>query len=300
MIKRTLVFTNPVYLSKRNNQLVIEFPEKCQDKAQPVSVPIEDIGVVLLEHKQITITHSCIAALVENNAALITCDDKHMPSGLLLPLEGNHIQSERFRKQIEASAPLKKQLWQQTVQAKITNQAALLRLSGVDTKNMEYWSASVRSGDPDNYEGRAAAFYWKSILGSDVNRHRFGSAPNNLLNYGYAILRAIVARNLVSSGLLPTFGIHHRNKYNAFCLADDIMEPYRPFIDKLVINIVEDEEEIEELNWPLKERLIQIAEEDVVFGKDKSPLLVGVSRTTASLAKCFEGTIRKISYPSFS
>lgn len=296
MIKRTLVFSNPTYLSHRNSQLLISFPEKDKEER---TVPIEDIGVLLLEHQQITITHSCIAALLQNNVAIVSCDATHMPTGLILPLDGGSTQTERFRYQIEASQPLKKQLWQQTIQQKIYNQARVLDQLGFDVDNMYRWSKSVRSGDPDNFEARAAGYYWQTIFSRhlDFNRHRGGDPPNNLLNYGYSILRAVVARALVSSGLLPTLGIFHRNKYNAYCLADDIMEPYRPLVDRLVYEIVDANLDITELNTALKIKLLQIPQLDVQFEDMTSPLLVGVSRTTASLARCFEGISRKINYP---
>ena len=298
MIKRTLVFSNPSYLSLKNNQLRIVFPE--QDKPDR-SVPIEDIGVLILEHPQITITHGCMASLLANNAALITCDATHMPTGLLLPLDGSHTQSERYRYQIEATVPLKKQLWQQTVQHKINNQAALLHTLGYEAKNMTHWAKSVRSGDPDNFESRAAIYYWQHIYSGfqNFNRDPDGYPPNNLLNYGYAILRAVVARALVSSGLLPTLGIFHKNKYNAYCLADDIMEPYRPFVDQLVHAMLDEcPEPVDFLDTHLKTKLLQIPQLDVYFEDITSPLLVGVSRTTASLARCFEGTSRKMIYPA--
>jgi CRISPR-associated protein Cas1 len=298
MIKRTLMFSNPAYLSQRNQQLVVSFPDI--DKTDR-TIPIEDIGVVVLEDPQITITHNCLSTLVENNVALISCDKSHMPIGLVLPLEGNNIQNERFRCQVEASAPLKKQLWQQTVRQKIINQANLLEYLKFDVVNMHHWAKSVRSGDPDNYEGRAAAYYWQRIFSRFLtfNRNRGGVPPNNLLNYGYAILRAITARNLVSSGLLPTLGIHHRNKYNAYCLADDVMEPYRPYVDYLVYQIVESAEILDELTLSLKSELLKLPQIDVHFDESTSPLLVGMSRTTASLARCFEGQNRKINYPNF-
>lgn len=297
MIKRTLLFSNPAYLSHKDKQLVISFPGKDKEDR---TTPIEDLGVVVLEHQQITISHGCIAALVQNNVALVSCDSSRMPTGLILPLDGAHTQSERFRYQIEASLPLKKQLWQQTIQQKILNQAWVLEMAGIDATNMHRWSRSVKSGDPDNYEGRAAAYYWQNIFSQfmDFNRHRGGAAPNNLLNYGYAILRAIIARSLVSSGLLPTLGIFHRNKYNAYCLADDIMEPYRPAVDRLVYKILEEGVPVEELTTELKMRLLKLPEVDVQFDGMTSPLLVGTSRTTASLARCFEGELRKINYPT--
>lgn len=297
MIKRTLMFSNPAYLSHKNSQLVISFPDQAKDDR---TVPIEDIGVVILENQQITISHGCIAALVQNNVALISCDSSHMPTGLILPLDGGNTQAERFRYQIEASLPLKKQLWQQTIQQKIYNQAKVLERVGIEATNMHRWARSVKSGDPDNYEGRAAAYYWQHIFGRymDFNRNRGGEPPNNLLNYGYAILRAIIARSLVSSGLLPTLGIFHRNKYNAYCLADDIMEPYRPFVDLIVYGIVAEGGDLLELDTAIKTRLLQLPQVDVQFDDMTSPLLVGTSRTTASLARCFEGVSRKINYPS--
>jgi len=304
MIKRTLHFGNPAYLSKLNEQMLIDLPhlKGLGEKDSKKTVPIEDIGIVILDHQQITITQACMAALLQNNAAIITCDQTHHPAGLMLPLDGSNTQSKYFQHQIEASEPLKKQLWQQTVQAKITNQAALLKTLGIETDNMLYWAKSVRSGDPDNYEGRAAAYYWRYLFPPNLEffRRREGEPPNNLLNYGYAILRAIVARGLVSSGLLPTLGIHHRNKYNAYCLADDIMEPYRPFVDSIVLHIVENGEDFTELSPSLKAQLLSVASVDVQFGKDTSPLMVGLQKTTSSLAKCYEGKVRKITYPSFT
>lgn len=301
MIKRTLHFGNPAYLSLGNAQLVINLPNRKEFDGEKsnVSVPVEDIGVVILEHQQITITHGCIAALLENNVAIITCNHTHHPTGLLLPLEGNNLQSKNYRFQINASLPLKKQLWQQTVQAKIYNQAMVLQRQGIPMDNMLYWIKQVKSGDPDNYEGRAAAYYWKNIFEEKAEflRDREGEPPNNLLNYGYAILRAIVARGLVSSGLLPTLGIHHHNQYNAYCLADDIMEPYRPFVDVLVLDILEKDHDIHELTPSIKTKLLSIASQDILIDKQTSPLMVGLQKTTASLAKCFEGSIRKISYP---
>jgi CRISPR-associated protein Cas1 len=301
MIKRTLHFSNPAYLSLQRDQLNIDLPhlKTLGEKESKKSVPIEDVGIVILDHQQITITHGCIAALLANNAAIITCNHTHLPTGMMLPIDGHDIQSERFRYQIDASQPLKKQLWQQTVQYKILNQAAVLYDRGIPCDNMVYWARSVRSGDPDNYEARAAAYYWKNVFPKKVDffRGRDGDPPNNLLNYGYAILRAIVARGLVSSGLLPTLGIHHRNKYNAYCLADDIMEPYRPYLDLIVLRIIDNGENFLELGTSIKSQLLGIATVDVQFEKGTSPLMVGLQSTTSSLAKCYEGIIRKINYP---
>ncbi|MDR0437965.1 MAG: type II CRISPR-associated endonuclease Cas1 [Bacteroidales bacterium] len=313
MIKKTLYFENPAYLSLKNKQLVVKLPEVENNDALPdllkaesvKTIPVEDIGIVILDNKQITLTHGLIEALLENNCALITCGSNRMPVGLLLPLEGNTLQSERFTAQIEASLPLKKQLWQQTIQAKIENQAYVLKTCrGTEVRNMLKWANDVRSGDSDNLEGRAAAYYWKNLFPmiDDFTRDRDGVPPNNLLNYGYAILRSVVARALVASGLLPTLGIHHHNRYNAYCLADDIMEPYRPFVDKLVVEIVETHGRASlqtDLTKDIKIKLLQIPVLDVIINDQRSPLMVAVTQTTASLAKCFLGENRKIVYPSF-
>ena len=264
------------------------------------TIPIEDIGVVVLDNRQITLTHGLLEALLENNCAVITCDSKGMPVGLLLPLYGNTTQNERFRRQIDASLPLKKQLWQQTVKTKISNQAAILsRHSTENTRCMSIWVNEVKSGDTDNMEARAAAFYWKVLL-RDIpgfTRDKDGIPPNNLLNYGYAILRAIVARALVCSGLLPTLGIHHHNRYNAYCLADDIMEPYRPYVDDLIMKIINDGIDCQEITKEIKTRLLSIPTIEVNIAGKKSPLFVAMSQTTASLYKCFAGESRRILYP---
>lgn len=310
MIKKTLYFGNPAYLSLKNSQMFIRLPEVERNetlpdkfKAEAVrTIPIEDIGVVVLDNSQITITHGLIEKLLQNNCALITCDSKHMPYGMMLPLAGNTTQTERYRYQIDASLPLKKQLWQQTVEAKINNQAHVLSTTtGSVVKNMHKWRMDVKSGDPDNYEARAAVYYWANLF-PDIEkfvRGREGEPPNNLLNYGYAVLRAVVARSLVVSGLLPTLGIHHRNKYNAYCLADDIMEPYRPFVDKLVIEIMQSSSDITEITKEHKGELLNIPVLDVIINNKRSPLMIAVQQTTASLAQCFMGEIRKIKYPSF-
>lgn len=308
MIKRTLCFTNPAYLSLKNQQLVVKLPEVETNASLPESfkadatktIPIEDIGIVVLDNKRITITQGVLEALLENNCAVITCNESHLPIGMHLPLVGNTTQAERMRYQIEASQPLKKQLWQQTIIAKIQNQAAVLKqMRGTEVRNMQKWATEVKSGDSDNLEARAAVYYWQNAFPMIENftREREGEIPNNLLNYGYAILRAIVARALVSSGLLTTLGIHHRNKYNAFCLADDIMEPYRPYVDKLVMQLYDKYPDTQELTKELKAELLQIPILDVTINNKRSPLMIAVSTTTSSLQKCYAGELRKIIYP---
>ncbi len=307
MIKKTLYFGNPAYLSLRDAQLVIKLPEVVKNDSLPerfkqkaeVTKPIEDIGVIVLDNKQITVTSGLLETLLENNCAVITCDSKSMPVGLMLPLYGNTTQNERFRHQLDASLPLMKQLWQQTVKVKIENQAAVLKkCAGEEVRCMKVWASEVKSGDSENMEARAAAYYWKNLFPmEEFTRGRDGIPPNNLLNYGYAILRAVVARGLVSSGLLPTLGIHHHNRYNAYCLADDIMEPYRPYVDKLVYDIVASGVDYDVLNKDLKTKLLMIPTLDVIISGKRSPLMIAVGQTTASLYKCFSGELRKIVYP---
>lgn len=311
MIKKTLAILRPAYLSLKDGQLVARDPieEKiCEaekrELPKPRSAPIEDIGVLVLDNKQITITQGLMAALIANNCSIITCDDRSMPIGLNLPLEGNTIQSERFKEQIDASLPLKKQLWQQTMVAKITNQAdVLFKDAGIDKKMMLNWAGRVKSGDTENLEARAAAYYWKNLFSGllgleNFTRGRDGDPPNNLLNYGYAILRALAARALTASGMLPTLGIHHHNRYNAYCLADDIMEPYRPFVDDLVFDIIWNSGTGDmEIDNDVKSKLLTIPVLDVKIEGQRSPLMVAMTQTTASLQRCFKGISRKISFP---
>lgn len=297
MIKRTLYFGSPAYLKTTNEQLVIEM----HDSGESKTAPIEDIGIIILDHQQITITQALLSKLIANNTVVITCDETHHPVGLMMNLDGHSLQSQKHQAQIEASVPLKKQLWQQTVEAKIANQASLLLEQKVENKLLKTLAGSVKSGDSDNSEAQAAVYYWKHIFPEFLKfkRERYGPPPNNLLNYGYAILRAIVARGLVASGLIPTLGIHHRNQYNAYCLADDIMEPYRPFVDKSVCHIISMNGKFLEMTPKMKKELLAIPSMDVLLDKQKSPLMNAVQRTTTSLVKCFEGKSRKILYPEF-
>lgn len=304
MIKRTLYFGNPAYLSLKLKQMVIKSPQK-DDGDLPIgkdlvrTIPIEDVGVVILDNKQITVTQGLMEELLDNNCAIVICDSKHLPTGLMLPLAGNSIQTERFRQQIDASLPLKKQLWQQTIEAKIRNQAVVLEYAtGEEHRNMYVWAGSVRSGDVENMEARAAVYYWKTIFPDNPHfvRGQEGEMPNALLNYGYAILRAIVARALIGSGLLPTLGIHHHNRYNAYCLADDIMEPYRPYVDKIIIDRISTNENLE-LTSETKVKLLNIPVIEVVINGRRSPLMLAVSQTTSSLVKCFRGESRRLIYP---
>ncbi len=294
MVKRTLHFSNPAHLSVRNQQLVVELKD---DERTTKTLPIEDVGIVILEHPQITLTSNLLEQLMDQQVAVITCNSNYMPSGMFLPFEGNSEQTLRMRTQLESTLPLKKQLWQQTVRSKIFNQAMVLERLGIPHQRLIHLQNDVLSGDTSNCEAQAASHYWGKIYGGNFVRSRDPETPNAQLNYGYAILRSIVARALTASGMLPSFGIHHRNKYNAFCLADDIMEPYRPYVDWIVLHLPGIHETMEGLTKEQKIELLKLAQLDVFIGEVKRPLFHAVSITTASLYKCFEGSQRKITYP---
>ncbi|WP_396601230.1 type II CRISPR-associated endonuclease Cas1 [Algibacter sp. R77976] len=293
MIKKTIYIGNSSYLKIKQNQMLVEDVESKTIKGR---VPIEDMALLVLDHFQITISNQLLIRLQGNNVAVVNCDAHHLPLGLMLPLYGHSEYSERIKSQLKVSEPLKKQLWKQTVEQKIRNQKSLLDLSSKASEPLLTYSLEVKSGDATNREGMAAQYYWRHLF-NDFSRSRFGAEPNNLLNFGYAILRSIVARALVSSGLLPVLGIYHRNKYNPYCLADDIMEPYRPFIDKLVFNYVSMHGIQEELTREIKAHILTIATQDVKIEGVIRPLMVAVTTTTASLYKCYTGELRQIKYP---
>ena len=299
MIKRTLYFGNPAYLSVKNRQLNIKKSDPNLGTDEIHNIPIEDVGIVVADHPQITMTQSVITSLQENNAIIVWCGDNHLPLSMSLPIYANDTYSEKVRYQIEASEPLKKQLWKQTIVAKIQNQANLLRSLGHKSIMLDKMIPRISSGDSDNYEGQAAAIYWQYILKKyDVTRGREEGGPNAFFNYGYAILRAVIARNLVGSGCLPVLGIHHTNKYNPYCLADDIMEPYRPIVDQFILAYLNDTNDHDGiLTKADKAYLLKIPVIDVSIQGKMSPLMVGAQRTTASLAKCYQGASRKILYP---
>ncbi len=294
MIKRVLCIENPARLSLKLAQMVVEL----QDVTR--TVPIEDIGVVILDNKQITITHALIDALLANNVAIITSNDKHLPVGLVLPLDGHNLQSERFREQIDASEPLKKQMWQQTVVAKILGQAHVLGIQHIEHSNMLKWAKEVRSGDTDNLEARAAAYYWRNVFeNEEFVRDSEGLPPNSLLNYGYSIVRAMMARALVGAGLLPTLGIHHHSRYDAYCLADDIMEPYRPFVDIKVQEMWKKGGLTNDISSEHKRELLGVTTMDVNISGHRSPMMLAIHTTAQSVQKCYSGEARKIIYPDW-
>jgi CRISPR-associated protein Cas1 len=290
MLKRTLFFEKKASLTTQNEQLCIN------TEAKNINVPIEDIGFIVIEHPETYISIPLLSRLSAQNVAVIFCDEKHMPASMLLNLNSHYLQQEHFTYQINASEPLKKQLWQQIIKAKIKNQGLLLNKNNKPQHPLDYYSDKVLSGDSDNREGAAAAYYWKHLFDFEFTRDRNGGFPNLFLNYGYIVLRAAVARALSGSGLLPTLGIHHHNRYNAFCLADDIMEPYRPLIDAKVLDILNKQPE-KELSTAIKAELLQVLVQTVYFDESESPLMVAIHRTATSLQYCFSGKQRKINYP---
>ncbi|MFG6686755.1 type II CRISPR-associated endonuclease Cas1 [Mariniflexile sp. HNIBRBA6329] len=290
MIKKTLLFTNKCSVSTTNKQLVISSENRNK------TIPIEDIGYVVIDHNETYISIPALNELINNNCAVIICDSKHFPNGMLLNLNSHNIQQEIFKHQIDASAPLKKQLWQQTVIEKIKNQGILLEQITQTNNKFEYLASKVLSGDTSNMEAVAANFYWKAFFEIDFKRERFGDYPNNFLNYGYAILRAATARALSGSGLLNTLGIHHKSKYNAFALADDIMEPFRPVVDEIVHHIMEHFDE-QELTTEIKSEILSLLTRTVYFKNEKSPLMVALQKTASSLQQCYSGKRKKIKYP---
>ena len=283
MIRRTIeVSSGPARLSIRNRQLVIQ-----REGQQPITVPAEDIGLLLVDHQAVTYTHAVFTALAEAGAALVLCGGEHLPSSLMMPLAANTVQTERFAAQIAAGAPLKKQLWRQIVAAKLTLQAAVLKAASGSDGGLRAMARRVRSGDPDNLEAQAAQRYWPRLFGHTFRRGRDGEPPNNLLNYGYMALRAAVARALCAAGLLPTLGIHHRNRYNAFCLADDLMEPYRPFVDLKVFELVRYDVAPPRLGRDEKAHLLGLFNHSVRIDGRKTPLLLALHTAAASLARSF-------------
>ena len=292
MLKRSLVFTSPAALSLKNAQLVITLKEQSDAYR---TVPIEELGVVLVDCPMVTLTIPLINALADNNVALIFCNQKGMPNALLLSLHANACQGESYREQISASETLKKALWKQFIEAKIRNQARLLNKLGKRGELLKPLYMNVKSGDADNKEGVAAKLYWTELFGKDFRRNRDLPGLNTLLNYGYAVLRAATARTLMASGLHPAFGLFHRNRDDAFPLADDVVEPYRPFGDEIVYKLLA--EQALSLDKNVKSQLISVLFCDVSFSKVVRPLSIGLTMTTASLEKCFSKEANKMQLP---
>lgn len=255
--------------------------------------PLDTIGMVIIEHPAITLTQQLMARLAQARIAVLFCDASHHPATLLLHMEGHSTQTAHFREQLKASNALKKQLWKQTVEAKIHNQQKLLHFYKIALSLPQ----KTTSGDTKNVEAQAARLYWPALFGHSFFRSRHGPPPNPALNYGYAILRAATARALSLAGLLPLVGIHHKNKYNNFCLADDIMEPYRPFVDLIVKKMTKNNLRCNLKNKEEKKTLLALLQEQVLIKKEKTILMVAIQRTAQSLAQCFTGEKKQLLYP---
>ena len=294
MLKRTIVLSNPASLRLKDNQMKISLKQEPEDEK---SVPIEDVGVLLIENQQVSVTIPLLNALSDANVAVVFCDAKSLPHSVLLPLSSNSTQGETLRLQMAATEPMKKNLWKQIVEAKIKNQAKLLERYGRNANILKVHYTHVLSGDSDNREGIAARLYWQELMGADFVRTRDEEGINALLNYGYAVLRAATARALIGSGIMPSIGLFHHNRSNPFPLADDVMEPFRPFVDDVVVQLCEEEKF--ELNKETKSALVNVLYCDTQFDKVTRPLQVGLSLMTASLSKCFGKESNKLSLPTF-
>jgi CRISP-associated protein Cas1 len=294
MIKKIIEISQAkTHLAIKYGQLIVK-----REGEEISSIPCEDIGVLLVDHSGVTYTHSVFTELLKCGAAVVLCRGDHHPTGMLLPLESNTLQAERFAQQIEAKEPVKKKLWRQIVRAKIRHQAKIVGKDSDVYKSLMALRDKVRSGDPDNIEAQASKKFWPVYM-QDVQfrRDRDGASPNNLLNYGYMVMRAAVARALCSAGLLPCLGIHHHNRYNAFCLADDVMEPFRGFVESKVKQICETETAVDDLTQMIKAQLLEILYQEVTIGEFNGPLMVGLHRTAASLQRCFASEQKEIDLP---
>ncbi len=290
MIKRTVeISTRGIFLSVDLGQLVITQDGQLLDR-----IPIEDMGVLVVASTGVTYTHAVIARLLQAGAVIVACDDHYLPCGLLLP-QDNSLQVQRLAAQVKARKPLLKQLWRQLVRAKIYHQAQLLDHAPDIQCALRAMAARVRSGDPENLEAQAARRYWQALLGSDFRRDRDGLPPNGLLNYGYTILRAAVARALAGAGLHPSLGLHHHNRSDSFSLADDLMEPLRPMVDRRVKTIRGSG--ATQLEKETRRELLSVLTETVSIDNAAGPLTVSLERMAASLVHCFEGQSNKLAIP---
>lgn len=294
MIKRTVeISSGPARLSVARRQLVIEKGDEPH-----ATIPIEDIGVVIIDHPAVTYTHAVFTELMEAGAAVVLCSRDHQPAGVFLPIDAHSTQTERHHRQIEASLPFKKQAWARIVRAKIGRQADVIKEVAGKDEGLSALSTRVRSGDPENLEAQAAQRYWKALFGPDFRRDRDAIGANRALNYGYAIIRAAMGRAIVGSGLIPSLGLHHHNRSNPFCLADDLMEPYRPFIDMKVSELVRTGHALAELDRTAKAVLLSVFNETIEIGDRRTPIGLAIHQTTASLARGYETGQPHLDLPS--
>lgn len=279
-MKRTIeVSTRGLRLYREQNLLHVAQGTEVLGK-----IPFEDIGVLILDSNGLSLTTGAITALLENGAAIVFCGKGHHPEGVLVPLTGNTTHTQRFRAQVKATRPLNKNLWKNIVRSKVQCQKALLP-KGPVVDRLTVIQNGVRSGDPTNAEAQAARAYWPALFGSNFRRNRQGDGPNSLLNYGYILLRSATARAITATGLSPALGIHHRSKYNPFCLADDLMEPFRPWVDARVLQLHQSGKY--EIDQNAKHHLLQVLTDRVIQNDEEGPLLSAIERTAASLSKAY-------------
>ena len=293
MIKRIIEISNPSYIHMRDYQMIVE-----QNRNEVGRVPIEDIGVLILSNPAITISSSLVSSCQKNNCIVVFCDRKHLPVSILLPLSGNSMHSKILNIQTSVKKPVKKRLWQRIVIAKIESQARVLISCGKNSSVLESMKSRVKSGDPDNVESQAARVYWPLMFGKGFKRDQKADGTNSLLNYGYALLRASVARALCGTGLHPALGIHHHNQYNPMCLADDLMEPFRPVIDRKVHKL--GEKEIFDISKRTKSFLLSFFSESLVFRGKELPFIVGLQHAATSLKKALTEGPESLEIPSIT
>lgn len=282
MIKRIVeVSSSPTFLHLKYGQLVIE--RENEDAAQ---IPIEDLGVLLLGGNGITCSAALLAACAHNNVAVVIADEKHLPASFLLPLTAHGTQTQALEAQVHVPLPAQKRTWQKIVRAKILAQAGMLAAIGAENRMLLNLAKDVRSGDPENIEAQAARYYWPRLFGDSFRRERDGEWPNALLNYGYAVVRASVARAIVGAGLHPSIGLHHHNKYNPFCLADDLMEPIRPMVDFTAWRVHQDGK-IVEINKEAKQTMLSLLAGPTCIAGQKLEFIPAMHWYAASLRRVF-------------
>ena len=295
MIKRIVDVSEPAYIHIKHQQLLIDKKEETIG-----TIPIEDLGVLILQHPAIVITQKAIIASQQNNVAILFCDEKHLPYSIILPVsDGHSLHQKVMRTQINAKKPVKKRIWKQVIQQKIKEQGKTLSLAGVNTALLAKLANKVKSGDAENREAQAAQHYWRRLFGQTFRRNHEAAGVNTLLNYGYAVIRALIARAIVAGGLHPALGIHHHNQYNALCLADDLMEPFRPWVDWLIYQIWL-ENEGAGIDRKAKQHILGLLGEEVYMNKKTMPMMVACHYLTADFKRCLEGSSEYLKYPTLA
>lgn len=292
MIKRVIDISEPAYLYIKQNQLCVD-----RDKETIARISVEDLGILILDHPAIVITQAVIRACQQNGAAVLFCDERHLPISVTLPLwEGHSLHTKVLREQLSMTIPIRKRLWQQVVREKIAEQIVTLAKTGCSVEGLKRLLKKVKSGDSDNCEAQAARQYWPLLMGKSFRRNPDESGVNSLLNYGYSIMRAMIARAIVGTGLHPAIGLHHKSQYNGLCLADDVMEPFRPWVDWQVLELQKDDIELE-INKDTKQALLAMLSQDVLFDSRKMPLMVAVHSMAARLKEAHTNKDVNLVYP---